>query len=186
MTRLELTNMSTDYILEALEACDPPRLVRFQPEFRGGERARRMLSLGVTLHDWLMRPVQGDVLVRLKAAVKIHFGDFVKGEQIDDLDYIKRVSDRREGYNDFSAEVWSVRPDFIPKYRFFGAFFRHDWLVMLTKRPRDMLKRDHDWHVQIDAVCHEWDELFRYRTRHSGYRLSEYVTFNAEYRDDRW
>lgn len=179
--------MSTDYILQGLEVCDPPRLVRFLPEFHGSERERRMLSLSKPIHDWLMRPVEADSSVRLKAAVKIHFGQYVKGEDIEDLDYMKRVCDRRrrEGDN-FSAEVWSVRPDFHPKHRFFGAFFREDWLVILTKKPRDSLKRDEHWHAQIDAVCHQWDALFPYRSRHHGDLLIDYVTSNAEHRDDRW
>jgi hypothetical protein len=178
--------MSTNHILEALEACHPPRLVRFRPEFRGSEREQRMLSLSLPIHDWLMRPVQGDADVRLKAAVKVHFGQFVKGEEIDDLDYMKRVSDYRRGGDDFSAEVWSVRPDFNPKHRFFGAFFREDWFVILTKKSRDSLKRDEHWHSQLDAVCRDWDNLFPFRARHRGDALSNYVSFNAEHRDARW
>jgi hypothetical protein len=173
-------------MLEVLEASDPPRLVRFQPEFRGSERERRMVSLSPDIHEWLMRSVQTDVHIRLKAAVKIHFGQFVKGEEIDDLDYMKRVSDRRRGGEDFSSEIWSVRPDFNPRHRFFGAFFREDWLVLLTKKPRDALKRDEHWHAQIDAVCRIWDDLFPYRPRHIGDAITDYVTFNAEHRDDRW
>jgi hypothetical protein len=133
-----------------------------------------------------MRPVQADSLIRLKAAVKVHFGQFVIGEEIDDLDYMKRVSDRRDGDDNFSAEIWSARPDFIPRHRFFGAFFREDWLVILTKKPRDSFKRDEHWHAQIDAVCAEWDDMFAYRRRHRGEVLSDYVTFNAEHRDVRW
>jgi hypothetical protein len=91
-----------------------------------------MLSLGSSIYDWLMRPVQADADIRLKAAVKIHLGQFVKGEEIEDLDYMKRVSDRRKGGEDFSADVWSVRPDFNPRHRFFGVFFREDWFVVLA------------------------------------------------------
>jgi hypothetical protein len=147
--------------------CDPPRLVRLRPEFHGSERERRMLSLSPDICEWLTRPVQADVNIRLKAAVKIHFGQFVKGEEIDDLDYMKRVSDRRRGGEDFSAEIWSVRPDFNPRHRFFGAFFREDWLVILTRKLRDALKRDEHWHVQIDEVCRTWDQLFPFRSRHT-------------------
>lgn len=178
--------MSTDYILEALEACNPPRLVRFRPTFHGSERELRMLSLSPLVYDWLMRPAVGDAHIRLKAAVKAHFAQFVKGEEIDDLDYMKRVSDRRRGYDDFSAEVWSIRPDFNPRHRFFGAFFREDWFVVLTKKPRESLRRDEHWHTQIDTVCRDWDALFRFRTRHSGDGLFDYVTVNAEHCDDRW
>src|SRR5271154_2090580 len=92
--------------------------------------------------------------------------------------YMKRVSDRRKGGEDFSADVWSVRPDFNPRHRFFGVFFREDWFVVLAKKPRDSLKRDEHWHAQIDLVCREWDNLFPFRPRHGGEMLSDYVTFN--------
>lgn len=178
--------MSTDYILEALEVCKPAKLVRYLPVFHGSERERRSLSMVPDIHDWLTRSASGDGLVRLKAAIKIHFAQFVKGEEIDDCYFMKRVSDRRGGYDDFSAGIWSVRPDFIPRYRFFGAFFRADWFVIFTRKPRDALRDDSQWHAQIDAVCRDWDTLFHYRIRHGGEALSDYVTFNAEHCDDRW
>jgi hypothetical protein len=185
-SRRELTDMSTDHIIEALENCVPPRLVRFRPVFCGSERERRMLSLDMSIHDWLMRGVQAEKQIQLKAAVKVHFGQFVKGDEVDDLYYMKRVADRRYGHEDFSADVWSVRPDFKPYHRFFGAFFREDWLVILSKKPRDTLIHDALWHAQIDTVCHLWDELLPFRRRHRGDQLSQYVTSSAEHYDERW
>jgi hypothetical protein len=160
--------MSTDYILEALELCEPPKLVRFLPMLHGSERERRSLSLAPDIYIWLMQPANADGLIKLKAATKIHFGQFVKGEDIDDCNDIKRVSDKRGGYDDFSSEIWSIRPDFAPRYRFFGTFFRDDWFVILSKKPRDSLQHDEQWHAQIDAVCRDWDALFPYRRRHTG------------------
>src|SRR5882724_872241 len=104
-----LTNMSTDHIILALEGLQPPRLVRFLPLLRGSERERRMLSVAPEVYQWLSAPAEGDETIQLKAKVKVRFGEFVKGEHIDDCDYLKRVSDRRHGGDDFSAEVWSLR-----------------------------------------------------------------------------
>jgi hypothetical protein len=178
--------MSTDHILQALEVCEPAKLVRFLPVFHGSERERRRLSMIPDIYNWLSQPVTGDRLAQLKAATKIHFGQFVKGEEIDDYYFMKRASDKRGGYDNFSGEVWSIRPDFMPRYRFFGAFFRTDWFVVFTKKPRDALKTDQQWHAQLDAVCRDWDSIFPYTYRHSGESLSDYVAFNAEHYDERW
>jgi hypothetical protein len=182
-----LTNKSTDYIIQTLEAGSEPKLFRFRPDYVGTERERRMLSIAPSIHDWLYRSVRGDASIQLKAAVKEHFGRFVKGELIDDCDYMKRVCDYRQGLDDFSADIWSVRPSFRPKHRFFGAFFREDWFVIFTKRKRDYLDDHEDrWHAEIDAVRTAWDRLFFPRPRHSGHALTDYLTFNAEHCDDRW
>jgi hypothetical protein len=144
-----------------------------------------MLSLSPSIHDWLTRSARGDAHVRLKAATTVHFDQFVKGEEIDDLYYVKRVGRRRDDH-DFSDEVWSMRPDFNPRQRFLGAFFREDWFVILTRKPRNYFKRDEHWQAQIGVVRSTWDGLFRYQPRHSGDALSDYVTFNAEHYDERW
>jgi hypothetical protein len=172
--------------LEALEQSDPPKLVRFLPEFHGSERERRNVSLAVDIHEWLMRPVTSEFLTRLKAAVKVHLAQFVKGDEIDDCEFMKRVARKRSGRNDFSEQVWSVRPDFIPRYRFFGTFFRADCLVIFTKMPRDDLNTDDKWHAQIDAVRRSWTALFPGHSSHSGDHFPDYVTFNAEHCDERW
>jgi len=181
----QLTNMSTDYIVESLEAGSSPRLVRFLPTFHGAESERRRLSLSTTVHKWLMEPTTNEARIKLTAAARIHFGQFVKGEDIDDLNYMKRVSRRRD-YDEFDDEVWSIRPDFRPVYRFLGAFYRADWFVILVHKPRDYFQRDQHWQAQIDAVRSNWDALFPYQTRHRGTEFANYVTFNAEHCDDRW
>jgi len=169
-----------------LEAGEPPRLARFLPIFHGSERERRRLSLSTDINNWLTSTVSSDFLTKLKAAVAVHLGQFIKGEEIDDDIFMKRVSDRRRGHHEFAHEVWAMRPEFNPKYRFFGAFFRADWFVVLRKDTRDNLKNDRQWHAQIDATCQSWGLLFPYTPRHSGNDFAEYVTFNAEHYDERW
>jgi hypothetical protein len=144
-----------------------------------------MLSLSASIHDWLIQPETRDANIRLKAAVRAHFDQFVKGEEIDDLYYMKRVSRRRD-HHEFWDEVWSMRPDFNPRQRFLGAFFREDWFVVMTRKPREFFKYDGHWQSQIDLVRSVWDDLFPYRPRHRGNAFSDYVTSNAEHCDDRW
>jgi hypothetical protein len=171
----------------ALEAGAAPAFVRFLPNFVGTQRERRMLSLHHSVHEWLFHPVNDDGLIQLKAAVKVHFSDFVIGAEIDDLDYMKRVSNRSLGYDDFSDEIWSIRPWFKPKQRFFGTFFREDWFVVFTKRTRDYLDDDDDrWDAEVETVVEAWDNLFYPRPRHSGDTFGGYVTANSEHCDDRW
>jgi hypothetical protein len=178
--------MSTDHILEALEVCVPPKLVRFMPVFHGSERERRRLSLTPDIHDWLIRPVSSEFVTQLKAATKVHFGQFVKGEEIDDCEFMKRTSNMSRGHNDFTRGIWHIRPDFIPRYRFFGAFFRADWFVVFTKKERNAINTNQRWLKEIDVACRSWDALLPHNKPHSGNELSEYVTFNAEHCDDRW
>lgn len=160
--------------------------MRFVPVFHGLEQERRSLSMLPDIHNWLMSQGGGDGLSRLRAATKTHLAQFVKGEGIDDCNFMKIVSDKRYGFDDFSSNIWSIRPDFVPRIRLFGAFFREDWLVILTKKQRNELKTDHHWHAQIDVVCRRWSSLFPYTNRHSGVSVLDYMTANVEHCDDRW
>lgn len=144
------------------------------------------MSLTPDIHDWLTRPVSSDWLTQQKAAAKTHFSQFVIGDEIDDCFYMKRVCDKRKRKGKFSGEVWSIRPDFVPRHRFFGAFFCPDWFVIFTKELRDKLRTDDQWHKQIDAVCLNWDALLPHNPRHSGNQLSDYITFKTEHCDERW
>src|ERR1700689_3030286 len=106
--------MSTTDIIHSLEG-DKKALFRFIPHLRGREREARRLSLLQPIDEWLKRARPNPAL---KAATRAYFGPFVTGERIDDLIYMKRVSRRDDQkHDDFSDNVWSMRPFFLPQHR---------------------------------------------------------------------
>ena len=140
------------------------------------------MSLAPQITRWLSS--HGNV--PLKRAVAAHFGQFVKGERVDDRDFMKRVECRLVGRHPFDHEVWSVRPFFQPQHRFFSTFAMPDWLIVLCMQARRNLKTDTQWHSQTDKCCRSWDRLLPGNRRWSGSRLEHYITYNAEHRDGRW
>jgi hypothetical protein len=121
-----LTTESTANIIVKLAS--EQQLFHFSPRLRGGERERRCLLLSPRIHQWIYTHGRN---AELRAAVRAHFGRFVKGEQIDDLNYMKRVSNRATPVDDFSEDVWSIRPLFQPQQRFFGTFPLPDHFIIL-------------------------------------------------------
>jgi hypothetical protein len=140
------------------------------------------------IHRWIMSAVKGEALTKIKAQARAHFGEFVKGEQIDDCHFMKRVEDRRRNPPDFSHGVWAISPRFDPpQYRYFGVFVTQDWFFVCTKQTRDALAaHDNRWHAEIDKTRRIWSRLFPDAGPHSGSSLSDYVSSNAEHCDDRW
>jgi hypothetical protein len=180
--------MSTVTTLLAHEGADPPRLRRFLPRFRGREGERRMITVVPELFEWLHAPVKGISSNRVKAQARTHFGQFVKGEHIDDLHFIKRVEDRRPGRSPFGHEVWSVSPRFEPpQYRYFGLFATQNWFVACCKQSRDILdEHPNRWHAEIDKALRIWSYYFGSDLPHAGAQLNQYVSHNADHLDDRW
>ena len=92
-----------------------------------------MLTVVPEIFDWLVRPVKGDALNKVKAQARMHFGQFIKGLPVDDQYFMKRVEDRRRAPVDFSHQVWAVSPRFPPpQHRFFGVFATQDWFFVCT------------------------------------------------------
>lgn len=176
--------MSTEEIILALEAAET--LARVRPRLHGLERdVRRMSLLKQSIHDWAIR---GGKNQDLKAAARAHFGQFVKGEAVDDREFMKRVSRRQaDGTDDFSDQIWSLRPAAEPKHRFFGAFACANWFLVFNMQSRDYLeKNSNHWHTEMDKAIRTWDSLFPGRRRWFGTRFSHYVQFNSEHADERW
>jgi hypothetical protein len=172
--------MSTVLILVEHEKAG--RLRRFQPSLRGDEAEVRHLTLVPYIDDWLTAPA-GTVM---KAKIKAHFGEFARGELIDDLYFMKRIEDRRRRPPSFSHEVWAMTPRFGAQRRFFGVFAIKDWFVALKPLGRNDLESSPElWHAGIDESLTLWSNLFPGRLPWSGNDLSEYVS-NAEKCDDRW
>lgn len=180
--------MSTITTLLAHEAAQPPKLIRFVPRLRGLEKQRRMLTMVPDLYDWVTKPVKGEALAHIKSNARVHFGQFVKGELIDDCRFMKRVEDRRLTPPDFDHHVWSISPRFgDPQYRFFGTFVTKDWFLAVSKQDRNRLdEHQNRWHEEIDKVLRTWKLLFNNGLRHSGKDLLDYVSVPAEHCDDRW
>lgn len=179
--------MSTALRLVELEA-DPPRaLIRYQPKLRGGQDYLRQLSIETKMYEWLQKPTHDQETLQFKEGVLAHLRQFVLGEQIDDLDYMKRVEDRRVNVDQqFDHEVWSVRPRFQPAHRFFGFFALPDWLVILNKQTRRKLDDPNEWHRQIDRATRIWAAMLPGSSPYPAAQFSELVTSNWEHCDARW
>jgi len=163
------------------------RLWRFRPLLRGSEDEVRKLSVADDVHSWLYKDDGQSAIVKTKGSIKAHFGEFVRGESIDDRHFMKRVEDRRHIPPTFSHGVWAISPRFNPQYRFFGLFAITDWFVILNKQSRDVLdESDARWHVEIDKSLQIWSRLFTDRHPWVADNLTEYVSSNAEKCDDRW
>jgi hypothetical protein len=177
-----LTNESTADII--IRLASEQQLFRFVPRLRGGEQERRCLLLSPRIYQWINANGRN---AELRAAVRAHLGRFVKGEQIDDLNYMKRVSNRAAAtVDDFSDGVWSIRPLFEPKQRFFGAFPLPDHFIIFAMQSRRALNTDPQWNNQIRKVTRTWNAMFPGRRCFSGSAFAHYVTFNADHKDGRW
>ena len=178
--------MSTVLIIKEYERLGG-RLCRFRPEFKGNEREVRQLSVISDEYQWLYAE-EPSHLIRVKANIKAHLGEFVCGELINDRYFMKRVEDRRYPAHKFSHGVWAITPRLgpPPQYRFFGFFAIASWFVVLRKQSRDFLgENDARWHSEIDNCTELWNELFPNRDPWIRDTLIEFVS-KAEKLDDRW
>jgi hypothetical protein len=182
--------MSTITTLIAHETAQPPTLHRFLPTLRGGERERRKLTMVPEMHGWIMNPAKTEALIRIKAQAKAHFGEFVRGERVDDCEFMKRVEDRRQNPADFSHGVWAISPRFEPpQFRYFGMFVTLDWFLVCNKQSRDVLdEHPNRWHAEIDKALRIWVALFPDPNErpHTGTQLRDYIRYNARHCDGRW
>ena len=181
--------MSTLTTLASHENADPPRLKRFRPTFVGAEREIRYVSMAVAVHNWLHEQSKSLKIQELRAAARVHFGEFVKENRVDDCRYMKLVEDRRVNWaHRFDHGVWSFRPLGEPQHRFFGIFACTDWVLVFNKQSRLTLHQrgDAGWHAEIDKALRTWDKLFPGMRPYTGTRLQHYVSRNAEHCDGRW
>ncbi|MGF1619474.1 MAG: hypothetical protein ACFCUR_02530 [Rhodomicrobiaceae bacterium] len=138
------------------------------------------------LHTWVHDDGQQGELKPLKGFVRGHFTTFVRGDEIDDLEFMKLVEDRRDHYAPFDHGVWSIRPSFKPLHRFFGVFALKDWFVAMTVQDRASLGMSQgEWHKQIDGCRTLWNELFPGKFPISGNNVFAYISDNVEAEDDR-
>jgi hypothetical protein len=170
----------------ALEAPSGP-LRRFTPRFRGNESERRKLSIEAGIYDWLHDETGTDAMQEMRAQARANCSAFVRGLDVDDCDFIKRVEDRRLNPSTFDAGVWALSIRFDPQHRLFGFFAITDWFVVLSSQDRGVLAEgDHRWHAEIDRCQKRWNELFPAHQPWVRPNLSEYLSSNVEKCDDRW
>jgi hypothetical protein len=165
---------SIEAILRALEGAT---LCRFIPLLDPHETERRELWVRTPLHKWLY---QGDrkATVHFKPNVRAFLGRFVKGEWVDNRDYMKC----------WKADVWELRVQLQPTReatRIFGAFVKPDAFLAIHQRPRNKFggKEDPAWDRAIDRVIQEWDQLFPGLRRVPAKPFSNCVTFNGDDHD---
>jgi hypothetical protein len=179
--------MSTILRLKELEGQQV--LHRFEPSYRGGERERRPLYLlRKPVGAWVTGAISTERQADLKARVRVHLGIFVKGQDVDDCRFMKRVEDRRvPATQKFDHDIWSISPRFEPQHRFFGTFALGDHFVVFCMQSRLALARNPSlWHTCIDKSVGAWDKLFPGLIRYYGSRFEHCVTVNGEHCDARW
>lgn len=163
------------------------RLRRFTPIFRGSESELRKLSIESGVYEWMHQTSEAEDVLEMLSQARAHCGVYVRGSEIDDRDFMKRVQDRRRSPPSFGAGVWALRVRFNPQHRLFGFFALPDWLVVLRKQERGVLEEGaHRWHSEIDSCMQIWQELFPEKEPWVRETLGEYLLFNAEKCDGRW
>jgi hypothetical protein len=126
------------------------------PSSSARKREIRHISMVPHIHAWLHTPVQNQRLQDVKSAARVHFGEFVKENHIDDCQFMKQIEDRR-GSSKFGHGVWSFRPLFEPQHRLFGVFACPDWVLILSKQPRGTLINDLRWHMELEKTVTIWE-----------------------------
>ena len=143
---------------------DSGRLVRFVPVFDPDQSEKRELLVVSTVHAWLYQ-ADRKKSIDYKANIRAHLGKFVKGEFIDNVDYMKHLGN----------DIWEFRVQLETihkKYRkentrIFGAFARQDVFICTNWRLRDDFGNGDDplWDALISRSITEWNSLFPGRPR---------------------
>lgn len=178
--------MSTVPIIVAHEV-PAGRLKRFRPKFRGREQERRLLTVERGIYEWLHDTPLLEADQEMRAQARVNCGVFVLGHEIDDLNFMKRVEDRRKLPPSLNAGVWALSVRLDPQHRLFGMFAVQNWFVVLSRADRAALENSPQmWHAQIDLCVTLWTDLFPGRTPIISDNLGDYLSFNVEKCDERW
>jgi hypothetical protein len=141
-----------------------------------GETEQRRIVMLPSLHRWLHPQATKPSVVGYFANVRVHLGRFVKGEKIDNLDYMKELGPSGKG-------TWEFRINFFPKTRVFGVFAGQDLFFATHSRDRnDLDSRKWKWDHALNRIEREWDSLFPGLRWYVGTCFSDYVTINGDER----
>lgn len=175
---IELTLSSTDAIVDALLRLGDLRI--FLPRLLPNEAEQRRIVMLPALWNWVHTNTQKPDLVVYYANIRAHLGRFVKGETIDNEDFMKELSRREKGSIEGKG-VWEFRVTFQPQRRIFGAFVAPDLFFATHWKDRGELGSNREkWRQAITRVEDEWARLFPGRRWLIGSRFSDYVTFKGD------
>lgn len=134
------------------------------------ETEQRRLLMTKQLHAWINQSLPNRKESERIAATRAHLGLFVKGEEIDNEDYMKALRPQSEA-------VWEFRVRFVkPQQRIFGVFAKPDLVVATHRRDRDRVQ----WSQEQELVMNEWGRLFPGVRWWVGRRFSDYVTSKGD------
>jgi hypothetical protein len=140
-----LTLKLIDPILEAEGA---GKIKRFSPVMDADESDIRELWMTPSLHSWCYEN-DGQKSLDYKRNLRAFLGRFVKGQKVDNRDYMKSWKKR----------IFELRVQLSPKphnTRIFGGFVLPNTFVAINWKPRSYFgnKDDPRWDEQIDIAVH--------------------------------
>jgi hypothetical protein len=137
-----------------LLAAPQPALVRLPLVFDKDESEKRELFMPPALAQTLQQndPKKARMYT---ANIRAFLGVYVKGEEVDNQDYMKSWKD-----DIFELRVQNQRRG--ERLRIFGAFGRPDTFIALFRRPRGYFgdSSDAKWDQEIARAVAAWDSLF--------------------------
>ena len=150
----------------------PPQLVRFVPLFDADESEKRELFMPAALRTTLFQNDPKKAR-QYTANIRAFLGRYVKGEEIDNEDYMKSWKE-----DVFELRVQNQRKG--ERLRIFGAFGRPDTFVAFFRKPRNYFdgKDDPRWDGAIYRVVDEWNAMFPKCRRVPARPFSNCITSN--------
>lgn len=146
---------------------------RFVPVFDPCESEERELFMTPALHDWLYQ-ADRKATENFKANIRAFLGRYVKGEEIDNRDYMKS----------WKLNVFELRVQLQPRReatRIFGAFAATDVFFASNWHFRSDFgdATDPKWDAAIERLVKKWDELFAGYHRVAAKPFSNCVAFKG-------
>ncbi len=169
--------MSTNDILIKLQ--QESKLTCFLPRLRSYETDKRAMYILPSLNKWLTQDMKTTRMLNDQARVVSHLAEFIKGNRIDDLDFMKLLKPSE-------SNIWAMRVrGSKPQYRVFGAFIDFDCFFGSHFVNRDDIEEKNSWEEEVNFVKKMWAKIF---DNTSIQRLSgsfQSLVSNGEERDKR-
>jgi hypothetical protein len=139
---------------------------------------RRSLYVSPEMSRWLAQNPSRNRRAVKTPFVRQRLGQFVRGEHVDNLYYMKRLTE-------FPDEIWEIRViTTSPQARIFGAFRMTDVFIGLNWAPRDWLASDRErWQRKFDDAMSQWRSLFGTSHPFTSARFDSYVSERSNHYD---